>query len=1035
MPVKQTIVEIFEAQASQTPEAIAVVYKDKHLTYAELNHRANQLARFLRKWDVGPETLVGVFMERSLEMVIGLYGILKAGGAYVPLDPEYPNGRLAFMLEDTKVPVVLTQAQLIEKLSTIQNLAASRLEADYRNSELICLDSGWPAIAQESTDNIEEGATVENLAYVIYTSGSTGRPKGVMNEHRGICNRLLWMQDAYILTKEDRVLQKTPFSFDVSVWEFFWPLMFGARLVVAEPGGHKDNQYLVKLIIEQAITTIHFVPSMLAAFLLDKNVETCQSLKRVICSGEALPFNLQERFFARLKAAELHNLYGPTEAAVDVTYWACQRDSELTTVPIGRPVANTQIYLLDNQLQTACLSVSRANFHIGGVQVARGYLNRPELTAEKFISDPFNNDPDARLYKTGDLARSLPDGNILYLGRLDYQVKIRGNRIELGEIEAAICQHPSVREVVVIAREDNPGDKRLVAYFVPEQQSVPINWQLPPKGYEDLLVNRSQHKLPNGMVVAHINRGETDYMFKEIFEEQTYLQHGISLREDMCVFDVGANIGLFSLFLSQMCDRAQIYAFEPIPPIREILTLNLSLYGINAKISECGLGCKTGEAEFTYYPNISILSGRFASAIDERKTLTSFLRNQRSEEKEVRLSDEQIDELIGKRLKSEHYTCPIKTLSEVICENAVEKIDLLKIDVEKSELDVLTGIDANDWSKFDQIVMEVHNVDRRLKQIRDLLESHNYEVVVRQDKNLKNTELYNLYAIQSYRNQMTVENEKRYIDNNSKSRWETPAELISELRGFLRDIVPEYMLPSAFVMLDNLPLTHNGKVNRRALPAPSDERQSITDYVDPRNSTEQQLAEIWAQVIGIKSVGINDDFFELGGDSILGIQITSRANQMGISFTPDQLFQYPTVAQLALIAGTSPMVQAKQGLVSGPLPLTPIQQWFFEQNLAEPYHWNQSFLFEVRQAIDISSLKKAIQHLLVHHDALRTRFTPGDSGWQQVINPNIDMVPFLHLDLSKITASEQSSNIQSTATELQAKLATVRRPLDKSHSV
>jgi amino acid adenylation domain-containing protein/non-ribosomal peptide synthase protein (TIGR01720 family)/FkbM family methyltransferase len=1027
MSVEQTIVEIFEAQASRTPQAIAIVYEVQRVTYAELNDRANQLARFLRKLNVGPETFVGVYMKRSLEMVISLYGILKAGGAYVPLDPKYPTERVAFMLEDTKVPVLLTQAALVDELSTIENLTVSRMDPDYQHSEIICLDSGWTAIAQESTDNLEDKATVDNLAYVIYTSGSTGRPKGVMNEHGGICNRLLWMQDAYPLTKEDRILQKTPFSFDVSVWEFFWPLMFGAQLVVAKPEGHKDSQYLVKLIVEQAITTMHFVPSMLAAFLQDENVETCHSLKRVICSGEALPLILQERFFSRLEA-ELHNLYGPTEAAVDVTYWACQRNSDLSTVPIGRPVANTQIYLLDKQLQPVPIG-EPGELHIGGAQVARGYLNLPELTAEKFIPDPFNSDTDARLYKTGDLASSLPDGNILYLGRLDHQVKIRGNRIELGEIEAAICRNPNVREVVVVAREDIPGHKRLVAYFVPDQQSLLLKRLLPAEGYQDLLANHPQYKLPNGMVVAHINKGETDYMFKEIFEEQAYLQYGISLKDGICVFDVGANIGLFSLFVNQVCNNAQIYAFEPIPPISEILALNISLYGINAKIFECGLGKKVGEEEFTYYPGISILSGRFADVVDERKTLTSFLRNQESAESALRLTEKQIDELLDKRLKYMHYACEIKTLSDIISENRVERIGLLKIDVEKSELDVLYGIDENDWPKIDQIVMEVHNFDGRLEQIKALLENHEYKIVASQDKDLANTALYNLYAIRSHHRHMTVQKGSRALENNPKSSWQSSAQLISDLRSSLRDILPDYMIPSAFMMLDCLPLTHNGKVNRRALPAPGDERQTLTEYVAPRNRTERQLAEIWAKVIGIKKVGINDDFFELGGDSILGIQITSKANQINIIFTPDQLFTYPTVAQLAGIAGTAPLVQAEQETVSGPVPLTPIQQWFFEQNLAEPHHWNQASLFEVRQAVDPSALKKTIQHLLEHHDALRMRFESTSSEWQQVMDPRCDTIPFWYLDLSELSETEESAIIQSTATELQGSLQLSESPL------
>lgn len=445
--------ELFEAQVSRTPDAIAVTFTGMQLTYAELNQRANQLARNLQALGVGPETLVGVLMERSLEMVIALYGILKAGGAYVSLDPEYPQDRLAFMVDDTRVPVLLTQEHLLAQVP--QN-----------DARVICLDADWTKIASAETANLSSGVTADNAAYVLFTSGSTGKPKGVVNCHKGICNRLLWMQDAYRLTEVDCVLQKTPFSFDVSVWEFFWPLLFGARLVVAKPGGHRDTRYLVNIIVNQGITTIHFVPSMLRMFLDDQNADRCTSLKRVICSGEALSYELQERFFACLHAA-LYNLYGPTEAAVDVTHWTCQSGSDLGFVPIGRPVANTQLYVVDENIKTVPIG-EPGELLIGGVQVARGYLNRPKLTAERFIKDPFSPEPQARLYRTGDLVCYLPSGNLKFLGRIDYQVKVGGNRIELGEIESVLEAHPSVKQAVVLAREDEPEDKRLVAYVVPE---------------------------------------------------------------------------------------------------------------------------------------------------------------------------------------------------------------------------------------------------------------------------------------------------------------------------------------------------------------------------------------------------------------------------------------------------------------------------------------------------------------------------------------------------------------------------------------
>ncbi|MDZ8093916.1 MAG: non-ribosomal peptide synthase/polyketide synthase [Nostoc sp. DedQUE05] len=500
-PQDKFIHQLFEEQVQRTPDAVAVVFENQQLTYHELNCQANQLAHYLRYLGVGADVLVGICVERSLEMVVGLLGILKAGGAYVPLDPEYPQDRLSFMLEDAQVSVLLSQQHLVEKLPEHQ-------------ARVVCLDSEWQIIPQSNQHNPITGIQTSNLAYVIYTSGSTGKPKGVLNTHLGICNRLLWMQQAYELTEIDCVLQKTPFSFDVSVWEFFWPLLTGARLVVAKPGGHKDSNYLVKLILEQQVTTLHFVPSMLQIFVEEESIKNCSSLKRVICSGEALPLELQERFFASLKC-QLHNLYGPTEAAIDVTFWECQPESNLKTVPIGRPIDNTQIYILDQNLQPVPVGVP-GELHIGGAGLARGYLNRPELTQEKFIPNPFekaggstlaslrdrrrtlsNRRQDlterlalsgaersrsraggSKLYKSGDLARYLPDGNIEYLGRIDNQVKIRGFRIELGEIEAALSQHKDVQTSVVIVCEDIRSDKRIVAYIVPEPQITPTINQL-----------------------------------------------------------------------------------------------------------------------------------------------------------------------------------------------------------------------------------------------------------------------------------------------------------------------------------------------------------------------------------------------------------------------------------------------------------------------------------------------------------------------------------------------------------------------------
>ncbi len=455
-----------EAQAERTPAAVAVsapsarVESLTQLTYRELNRRANQLARYLRSLGVGPDVPVAVSLERSCELLIALLGILKAGGAYVPLDPGYPADRLDYMLRDSRTPVLLTHSKLVERV--MSNRGGQR--EDGSPLEVICIDSDWPNVATHEATNPPPNTEPDHLAYIIYTSGSTGRPKGAMNTHRGICNRLDWMQKTFRLTQRDRVLQKTPISFDVSVWELFWPLLTGARLVMAEPGGHQDQAYLVDVIDRESITTMHFVPSMLHLFLEAPDLARCRSLRRVVCSGEALSFELQQRFFERLQC-ELYNLYGPTEAAIDVTWWKCRPDDTRRVVPIGRPISNTQIYILDAHRTPTPIGVP-GEIYIGGHNVARGYLNRPELTEERFVPDPFAQRGGEKLYRTGDRARFLADGNVEYLDRIDHQVKIRGCRVELGEIELALCHHPAIKEAVVVVQTVGESDARLVAYLV-----------------------------------------------------------------------------------------------------------------------------------------------------------------------------------------------------------------------------------------------------------------------------------------------------------------------------------------------------------------------------------------------------------------------------------------------------------------------------------------------------------------------------------------------------------------------------------------
>lgn len=684
---------LFETQVRKIPDAVAVIFENQQLTYRELNARSNRLAHALIGADVWPDTVVGICARRSLEVVIGLLGILKAGGAYLSLDPDDPPERLSAMLADAQASWILAQPDCADAFP------------DFTGT-LWTLDSegegNWGEGQPDS--NPEVAIEGETLAYVLFTSGSTGRPKGVGIPHRGIGNRLLWMQDRFRLDTSDGVLQKTPYTFDVSVWEFFWPLMTGARLIVAAPGDHREPERLVELIERHSVTTLHFVPSMLNTFLEVADFDLCTSLRRVICSGEALKPDLRDRFFQHSKA-ELHNLYGPTEASIDVTAQVCGRERDETPVPIGQPITNTRVHLLDQRLNPVPVGVT-GELYIGGVQLARGYLNRPDLTAERFVPDPLGATGE-RLYRSGDLVRYRGggDGVIEYLGRIDQQVKIRGFRIELGEIEARLKQHPGIGEAVVLAREDNPGDKRLVAYLVSSQESMP-------------------------------------------------------------------------------------------------------------------------EAE--------------------------------------------------------------------------------------------------------------------------------------------------------------------------------------ELRTWLVANLPGYMVPAAFVSLEHLPAAANGKLDRKALPVPDFSAQSAELYVAPRSAIEESLTTIWAKVLRLERLGIHDNFFALGGDSILAIQTASKARQAGILFTPRQLFEHQTVAELVEAAGQTKTAFFDQGSVVGEIPLTPIQRWFFEQGFStnlsrtdlnshqigpeganhkeaipNPHHWNQAILLKAKTSLDWAVIERAMGHLALQHDALMARFLCESGVWHQ----------------------------------------------------
>ena len=686
---------LVSAQAARTPASIAVTSGERSLTYSELERRSNQVARHLQARGVGRETLVGVAVERSVEMVVGLLGILKAGGAYVPLDPTYPKDRLAFMAEDSGLAVVVTEA-LHEQLVP----AAVRVR----------LDVDAAMIAAESDAPLDAMSDAETLAYVIYTSGSTGKPKGVQIPHRAVVNFLASMARTPGLGAEDRLLAVTSLSFDIAGLELWLPLSVGAQVEIAGRDIAADGAALRRRLREGRITALQATPTTFR-LLLEAGWEGDPAL-RVLVGGEAVPRELAERLAERAGAA--WNMYGPTET----TIWSCvHRLVKDAPVLIGRPIANTQIFVLDGDLALAPTGVPGELF-IGGDGLARGYLGRPELTRERFVPEPFSGRFGARMYRTGDLCRYRADGAVEFLGRVDFQVKLRGYRIELGEIEAVLAEHPSVREAVVIAREDGPGERRLVAYLTVSADATP----------------------PAG-----------------------------------------------------------------------------------------------------------------------------------------------------------------------------------------------------------------------------------------------------------------------------------------ELRAHVREKLPDYMVPAAFVVLDRLPLTANNKIDRKALPAPNEgERPEPADtFVGPRTPEERALARIWANVLRVAQVGVHDNFFEIGGDSILSIQVVARAAQAGLPLTPRQIFLTPTIAALAGMVGARVMVDVEQGPVTGSVIATPIQRWWLEQDFADRHHWNQSLFFETPDRLDPTLLAEVLGELIEHHDALRLRLS---AGAELTLAPPGGAVPLLLVDLTGVPETEVRSVIEQSATAAQRSL-------------
>ncbi|HVH67069.1 MAG TPA: amino acid adenylation domain-containing protein [Gemmatimonadales bacterium] len=985
---------LIAAQAGRTPDRVAVVFEQERLTYRELDRRADLLAEHLRSLDAGPDTLVGLFVERSLEMIVGMLGILKAGAAYVPIDAAYPPERVAYMLADAGVACLLTQTGLLP-----------RLPAD--GPRTVCLDAlDWTATPAPSA--AETGVRPEHLAYVIYTSGSTGRPKGVCIEHRNIVSYVLAVSERLRFEPGMNHATVSTIAADLGNTVIFPALATGGCLHIVSQERVESQALLSEYFQRERIDVLKIVPSHLAALQTGQNPQLVMPKARLILGGEASRLEWVERLRSYAPGCEIHNHYGPTETTVGVLTYHVGPELPKTrtgTLPLGRPLAGAQVYILDTA-GAALPAGERGELCIGGAGVGRGYWHRPELTAEKFVTDPFSPNAAGRLYRTGDVARSLPDGSIEFCGRMDDQVKLHGYRIELGEIEGMLREHPGVRDAVVRVVEDEAGAKRLAAYVVPKRAHQPL-W-----GSKALCV------LPDGSPVAHLNKNETDYIYNEIFVLQAYLRHGITIRDGDCIVDAGANIGLFTVFASRLARDLRIVSFEPNPAAFACLKANADAWGRRVQCLPLGLSSENKSADLTFFEGLSLLSGFYADAATEREVVRNYVFNQAAEARPDERFAAEVGELIDSRLHAKAVTAQLRTLSSVIAEQGLDRIDLLKINVEKSELDVLRGLAPEDWPTIRQLVIEV-DLQENLAPITSLLEGHGFEVLVEQDPLLRKTELCYVYAIRP-------SSERRLIRDQASSGY-VPTALPPDgavlapatLRAHLRARLPQYMVPTAFVLLDQLPLTANGKVDRHALPAVDAEglppaAASVSDGGRPLTETETALAAIWTELLKVGQVGVDDDFFDLGGHSLLAIKAVSRIRDVfGVDLQTRTLFEHSTLGALATVLDEARGVgEAAQRIArrkqDGPCALSFAQEqlWFLDQLAPGSPVYNIVDVVRLEGQYDATAMRKAFEELTRRHEVLRTAFTEQHGQPSQVVAPAIE-VALPELDLSSLQEPER----------------------------
>lgn len=968
-PPRDTVLSLFTGNATSFPNRSTLECEGRILNADETWRRAKQIAaRLQQQWHVLPGEIVAVRIRRNEKLIVTLLAIWHTGAAYLPIDADCPADRMDFMIRDSNARGIITQSLLEEWWA--------QEDIDISNRQFPMPDA-------------------DSAAYIIYTSGTTNRPKGVVVLHRSLVNYCNWFCRISGLTEKDSTLLFSSIAFDLS-YTALWPaLVTGTAIHLMDDQNRLEPEELRCSLIKNRITFIKLTPShftyLTEDVLLDEK-EKEYALRLIVLGGELIRMQDVQKWLRLFPLTRFVHHYGPTETTIGAIAFPLDASSvdRFTNFPVlGRPIDNTAIYILNDRQQRVPMGTS-GEIAIAGAGVAIGYLHLHELNAQRFLADHFSG--SGRMYRTGDRGRFLPDGTVAFEGRVDDEVKLRGYRVGLLEVEAALREQAGVADVC-IAAAGTKEDPFLIAYVVPDPNEQGLTARMAER---QLLYDNpgkpSLLELPGGRPVVVKNVQEAEYMIEDIFRANTYLKHGIVVRDGDCVLDVGANIGFFSLHLLAGRPRLSLYAFEPMPEIFELLSTNLHLHAPGAKAFQVAIGAESATSNFRYYPHVTLMSGKFADTKEETAVLRGFLKHS---EKET-LEGELVDQLLEDRLQYADISCTVRTISQVMAEQGIEKVHLLKIDVQKSELEVLLGIEEQDWDKIEQVVIEVHDLEDRLTQIRSLLMQHGFLVTSEQNNELQDTVLHMLYA----KRLPGLERSKDLLQLPAR----TPQSFMDTLLAKLGERLPAYMIPEKIVFMPGLPLLPNGKLNRKALPADAAFVPAIVTKEEYADETEKILAGIWEEVLEIKEPGRHDDFFALGGHSLKAIRLIGRVHKrMKASLKLKDIFNSPTIARLAETIRSSDVETVNSIPVLVPQSLYEVssvqkRMWIIDQINEGKEAYNITLAFSLAGQLEKTAFADAIRFLMRRHEILRTAIIAKEGQpFQQIFPPGED-IPLIELD-------------------------------------